>query len=157
MAGRGLIPLTRDADLTDPERRILVAVCQAPALWPFWIVAGALGLDTAMEACRARRLPAAEASKLAALGWGVERLPTYGDAKALLLGVRAQTALNRARSDARPEPSLRELADRFGADRFGVARALRVIRDLTPDRVVVVSGGRGFIDDLDDQNPETEE
>jgi len=129
VARGGLIPVVRDADLTDAERRYLERVLQAPALWPFQVVAGALGLDGAVEACRTRDLPAEVTTKLLAGGWTVERsIPSYEDVTAMLLAVKVEYVGTKARANKETPPPLRKIAEMLGADLAGVQHAGRVLR-----------------------------
>lgn len=126
--GVHLIPTIRAADLVETERRVLERVLQAPALWPFQVAMSFVGLDAAVEACRSRKLPAAVEARMAPVGWSANSLPPVQDIEAILLGVRVEAALRAARSSTKPKPSIVELAERFGANRLGALRGVKVMR-----------------------------
>jgi len=132
---RGVVPTLRLADLSDAEFRFLTErVLQAPALWAFACVAGEVGLDAAIEYTRSRNLPLALSAKLTRVGYTVASLPSYPDIVALVFASRLAHRAEFLSSEGREPESMREMGEKFGADRHIVRHALRILRTYIPKR-----------------------
>jgi len=73
------IPRLRQADLSDGEWTRLRRRMQSPALWALQVLAGNVGLDAAVDACRLRDggLPAEQREILSRGGFYPHHLPVY--------------------------------------------------------------------------------
>jgi hypothetical protein len=126
----------KDNALIEAERAELRVLMRAPALWPLQIVAGELGLDAAVEACREpTSLPANVRALLVDAAYDpASCLPLYSDVRALLVGARvraAQKGAGQSRDRTRPKPKpepLVKLATRLGYNLKDVQDSLRIVR-----------------------------
>lgn len=89
-------------ELNDQERRALVRACWAPSLGPFAVLAAAVGLDGALDACESRLLPAEVVVKFAEAGWRLSDVPSREVAAELLLGIRIVARRRGPRGKRRP-------------------------------------------------------
>jgi len=119
-------PRIWDRDFTPRERRGLADLLRrSPGLWPFGIVAGAMGLDAAVEACRDPSLltPAAT-DKLREARYPPDScLPGYSDILIILMGVR----LWRCLSVRHHRPTVQTTAERYGLTLKDAQHALRLV------------------------------
>lgn len=122
-----MIPRTWGCDLTTRERQDLVdLLSQSPGLWAFGIVAGTMGLDGAVDACRDPSLITMNvADKLRAAHYQPEScLPAQADILALLVGIRLQA---RMRPQRKRRPPLQRVARGLGLDLKTAQGALRAL------------------------------
>lgn len=85
-------------ELDAAEFRVFAKALRAPALWAFAVIVGRLGLACAVEACRAREIPAELVESFGRARWTVEHLPGAAVVDDVLLGVRLFARRRRSKS-----------------------------------------------------------
>ena len=96
----------------------MVRAAWAPALGPFMLVAGHLGLDGALEACATKQLPSEVVVLFAEARWTIEDLPSKETAEQWLLGIRViarkKEALRHGEGKPRTPPRTVDVARALG-------------------------------------------
>lgn len=99
---------------------MVTCLLQAPALWAFQVVAGAVGLDAAVDACHDRMVPGVASAALRAAGYDAADLPAIEDIMGALWAVR----LRQRRRTVRGE-TLQDAAEALGGTLDDAHVALR--------------------------------
>ena len=83
------VPRVRHAEFGEGDRSHLRRLLEAPALWPFAVLVGEMGLDAAVDACVEREaIPEEYVDLLRQGGWNVYHLPRHESIVAALWAVR---------------------------------------------------------------------
>lgn len=113
--------------LTIPEYQTLLRITRHPALAPFAIVAGVVGLDAAAECCKTRSLPEEASAALSEATYTVEDLPDERTIAALVTGIRWRHALCTAIKRRVPLPPRVQVAKDLGVSRRELRDGIRVL------------------------------
>lgn len=107
--------------LSEQERAALLRMLRAPALWPFALLAAAVGFDAALVVCESRESSPAVEAALGPSLYRVDDLPSADDVRALVVGVRVALA-------AQPGEPLQTTATRLGYTLKQAQRGDRAVR-----------------------------
>ena len=112
-------------ELFDDELKYIKEALSAPALWPFSIIAGDLGLEKAIAAVRNDTVPLDTIAKLAEGFWTLEDVPSADTLELIVIGARVTGRRRLGHRDTRTVPTV---ARDMGIEPSTARRGLEMLR-----------------------------